>query len=108
MAPPIAIFNKHQEDTRLPGAANRRDVAITMASSCSEWLRRVPWGWLHLGGVRIMLMLRLADSDAVEKTGMCEISVVSANCAITEAGRLLVMAAEPDWNTESMRVLPNA
>ena len=84
MAPPFAIFNKHQPGERHPGAANKRNAAIKMASSCSEPLRRVPRGWLHLGGVRVMLMLRLFDSDgAVKKAGACEIPAVSPNCSIT-------------------------
>lgn len=61
---PFTIFNKHQRDKRHP-AANKRNTAIKMASSCSERLCRVPEGWLHLGGVRMMLMLCLFDSDRV-------------------------------------------
>lgn len=66
-AGPLSIFNKHQWDKRHPGAANKRNVAIKMANSCSERLRGVPQGWLHLGGARMMLMPCLFDSDGALK-----------------------------------------
>lgn len=68
MAPPspyLTNISKTRGFQELPGEANKRNVAITMASSCSERLRCVPQGWLHLGGARMMLMLCLFDSDGV-------------------------------------------
>lgn len=49
--------------------ANKKNVAIKMASSCSE---RLPASFshragLHLGGARMMLILCLFDSDGVVK-----------------------------------------
>lgn len=40
---------------------------LKMASSCLASLRCVPQGWLHLGGVRTMLILCLFDSNGVVK-----------------------------------------
>lgn len=63
--------------------ANKRNTAIKMASRCLERLRHAPEGWLHLVGVR-MLMLRLFQLDkAVKKKGVSEISAVTTNVAIT-------------------------